>query len=42
MQRHALATYNVMQCEGRNAACALLPDIPTSARTGKILVELRQ
>ncbi|KAJ3276872.1 hypothetical protein HDV01_002927 [Terramyces sp. JEL0728] len=40
--RHASSTYNVLVEEGRNAALALLPFIPTSARTGKVLVEVQK
>ncbi|CAB4405270.1 unnamed protein product [Rhizophagus irregularis] len=36
--RNALATFNVLAEEGRNVATALLPLIPTSARTGKSLI----
>ncbi|KAJ1342305.1 hypothetical protein BSLG_003228 [Batrachochytrium salamandrivorans] len=38
--RQAAATYNVLLQEGRKPAVALLPNVPTSARTGKALVEL--
>ncbi|KAJ8331816.1 NADH dehydrogenase [ubiquinone] 1 alpha subcomplex assembly factor 3 [Batrachochytrium dendrobatidis] len=36
----AASTYNVLLQEGRRPAVALLPAIPTSARTGKALVNL--
>ncbi|KAJ3414091.1 hypothetical protein HDV05_007125 [Chytridiales sp. JEL 0842] len=38
--RHAGQTYSILLSEGRHAAVALLPNIPTSARTGKPLVKL--
>ncbi|KAI8811179.1 DUF498-domain-containing protein [Cladochytrium replicatum] len=38
--RYAASTYNVLLQEGRRVSAALLPLIPTSARTGKQLVEL--
>ncbi|KAI9099422.1 NADH dehydrogenase 1 alpha subcomplex assembly factor 3 [Phlyctochytrium arcticum] len=37
--RQAASTYNILLQEGRRPAAALLPAIPTSARTGKVLVE---
>ncbi|KAJ3257472.1 hypothetical protein HK103_004547 [Boothiomyces macroporosus] len=40
--RHASSTFNVLVEEGRNSALALLPYIPTSARTGKVLVEVQK
>ncbi|KAJ3316071.1 hypothetical protein HDV04_000280 [Boothiomyces sp. JEL0838] len=40
--RHASSTFNVLVEEGRNTALALLPFIPTSARTGKVLVEVQK
>ncbi|KAJ3273672.1 hypothetical protein HDU76_010780 [Blyttiomyces sp. JEL0837] len=38
--RHAGSTYNLLLREGRRASTALLPNIPTSARTGQHLVKL--
>ena len=38
--QNAASTYNVLLAEGRRVACAILPIIPTCARTGKCLVEL--
>ncbi|KAI8926955.1 NADH dehydrogenase 1 alpha subcomplex assembly factor 3 [Entophlyctis helioformis] len=38
--KQAASTYNVLLQEGRKPACALLPVIPTSARTGLPLVDL--
>ncbi|KAJ3180360.1 hypothetical protein HDU85_004065 [Gaertneriomyces sp. JEL0708] len=39
--RQAASTYNVLAQEGRRVAAAVLPIIPTSARTGNVLVDLR-
>ncbi|KAJ3299163.1 hypothetical protein HK104_009845 [Borealophlyctis nickersoniae] len=38
--RHAASTFNVLLQEGRRPAAALLPVVPTSARTGEPLVKL--
>ena len=38
--RNAGSTYNVLVKEGRRVAAAILPPVPTSARTGKTLVEI--
>jgi uncharacterized protein len=38
--KNACATYNLLSKEGRLVSCAILPPVPTSARTGKTLVEL--
>ena len=38
--RNACATYNLLSKEGRLVSCAILPAIPTSAKTGKMLVDL--
>ncbi|KAJ3009956.1 hypothetical protein HKX48_007655 [Thoreauomyces humboldtii] len=40
--RQAGSTYNILVQEGRRPAAALLPVIPTSARTGQMLVKFRQ
>jgi NADH dehydrogenase [ubiquinone] 1 alpha subcomplex assembly factor 3 len=40
--RSAGSTFNILVQEGRSPAAAILPRIPTSARTGKSLVELRK
>lgn len=39
--KQAASTYNVLAEEGRLVALAILPPIPTSSRTGKVLVELQ-
>lgn len=39
--KQAASTYNVLSEEGRNVALAVLPLIPTSPVTKKILVELK-
>ncbi|KAJ3296504.1 hypothetical protein HDU79_006529 [Rhizoclosmatium sp. JEL0117] len=39
--RHAASTYNLLVQEGRRVAAALLPVIPTSARTGLPLVTVQ-
>ncbi|KAI9333114.1 NADH dehydrogenase 1 alpha subcomplex assembly factor 3 [Obelidium mucronatum] len=39
--RHAASTYNLLVQEGRKVAAALLPAIPTSARTGLPLVTVQ-
>jgi NADH dehydrogenase [ubiquinone] 1 alpha subcomplex assembly factor 3 len=40
--KQAASTYNVLSEEGRNIALALLPLIPTSPVTKKVLVELQK
>ncbi|TPX57580.1 hypothetical protein PhCBS80983_g03751 [Powellomyces hirtus] len=40
--RQAGSTYNILVQEGRRPAAALLPVIPTSARTGEVLVKFKQ
>ncbi|KAJ3059640.1 hypothetical protein HDU98_004393 [Podochytrium sp. JEL0797] len=41
VERHAASTYNLLIQEGRKVAAALLPVIPTSARTGLPLVTVQ-
>ncbi len=38
--KNAGGTYNLLLKEGRLVSCAILPAIPTSAKTGEILVDL--
>jgi NADH dehydrogenase [ubiquinone] 1 alpha subcomplex assembly factor 3 len=38
--RNAASTFNILVKEGRRVAAAILPPIPTSAKTGKVLVKL--
>ena len=38
--KNACATYNLLSKEGRLVSCAIIPAIPTSAKTGKTLVDL--
>lgn len=38
--KNACATYNLLLKEGRLVSCAILPSIPTSAKTGKTLVDI--
>ncbi|KAJ3156202.1 hypothetical protein HDU86_003965 [Geranomyces michiganensis] len=40
--RQAGSTYNILVQEGRRPAAALLPVVPTSARTGQVLVKFKQ
>ncbi|KAI8845663.1 NADH dehydrogenase 1 alpha subcomplex assembly factor 3 [Chytriomyces cf. hyalinus JEL632] len=39
--RHAASTYNLLTQEGRKVAAALLPVVPTSARTGLPIVSVQ-
>ena len=38
--KSACTTYNMLSKEGRLVSCAILPPIPTSAKTGKALVDI--